>query len=97
MKDLQLLKGSSHREIRLLDTVAPDWTQIAIAIGLESQFIRDLLKMTNESRACQHLFMNWLDGKYPNVLPPTWASLHQALLDADFPSLADVLQAVLSE
>ena len=98
IRDLQLLQECGGTCVRILDSVAPDWEEIAVAIGLG---ITDINRIAREhssdvGRACLQVFGHWLSDYESLGLPlPTWRALLEVLLRAEFNSLADQIQTLL--
>ena len=102
LKNMQVFHGRHCRSIRILDTVAPDWEKIAMAIGFNASHINAIAREhpNDVEQACLQVFVCWLtDDCSPDLkrpLPkPTWRALHGVLLDAGLNHFAQELGEVL--
>lgn len=97
-----MLQGCDGRSIRVLDTVAPDWERIAIAIGLGVNQIGAIAREhpNDVHLACLQVFGYWLTDECtpdpkPTLPRPTWRALHEVLLHAEFNCLAQEIEELL--
>ena len=97
MKHLQVLKGRGGRKVRVIDSVASEWEELAIALGFEKcdtdSFNRDYSQ--NAKGACRTVLRMWLNGESDLDQPITWTTLIQCLIDAGFASVAEDLEEIL--
>ena len=74
LHELQLLEGVDGRKVRVVERVAPDWKDLAIALGFDQSRIKTIEKDYRGSmeEACQEMFMRWLAGEHDLAQPCTW-------------------------
>ena len=62
LHELQLLKFSDGSELRIIDTVAPKWKQVAIALGFDGPKIETIEMSAHYQTedACLKMFIDWL-------------------------------------
>ena len=97
--ELLLLKGVDGREFGVINTVAPDWKDLAIALGFDQATIK---KIEGDSRgsveeACARMFSNWLHKGGPDLAPRTWDALIKCLRQAALIDVADRLKIFLMD
>ena len=93
-----MLEGVGGRKVRVIERVAPDWKDLAIALGFDQSRIKTIGKDYRGSmeEACQEMFMRWLDGEH-DLQPCTWDTLIKCLRRAAFGSVADSLREILKQ
>ena len=80
--------------LRLIESVAPDWEELAIALEFEQHIIRTIKKDNRETEAaCRAMLFQWLERK--GHQPNTWRTLITALKDIQLASIADTLEQIL--
>ena len=96
LEELELLQGREGQELRILDTVAADWDQVAIQIGFKPSQVRILERdHANDSRrACWKVFSEWL-YRGQDLLPPTWNSLYDVLVNVDYEYAAHQMRGIV--
>ena len=98
LQELQALSSESGRsDIRVIDTVAARWEDLAIALGFEAVIERIRRDYVQDARgACRHVLTEWLaerdEGSSNLRGPVTWATLIDCLIDAGFAGLAEELK-----
>ena len=99
LHELQLLKGVDGGKVRVIERVAPNWKDLAIALGFDQSRIKTIEKDYRGSmeEACQEMFMRWLDGEHDLAQPCTWDTLIKCLSRAVFRDLAIKLRAILNQ
>ena len=98
LHELQLLEGVDGRKVRVIEGVAPDWKDLAIALGFDKSRIKTIKKDYRVSmEACQEMFMRWLDGEHDLAQPCTWDTLINCLSNASFVDVACSLRATLKQ
>ena len=99
LHELQLLEGVDGRKVRVIERVAPDWKDLAIALGFDQSRIKTIERDYRGSReeACQEMFMRWLDGEHDLAQPCTWDTLIKRLRRAAFGDVANSLRAILKQ
>ena len=99
LHELQLLEGVDGRKVRVVERVASDWKDLAIALGFDQSRIMIIEEdcRGRVERASQEMFMRWLDGEHDLVQPCTWDTLIKCLRRAAFGSVADNLSAILKQ
>ena len=96
LRQLQLLEGRGGRKVRVRDSVAPYWKELAIALGFDGPRIEviDQKSHRNPEEACREVFIRWLDGDY-DLKPVTWDSLIRCLIHAGLVDVADLLKEIV--
>jgi hypothetical protein len=89
LRELQLLKFPDGKELRIIDTVAPKWKEVAIALDFEGPKIEaiEMGAHYQPKDACLKMFMDWL-SRGRNL---TWDRLIQSLKVANLTETADLL------
>lgn len=93
LSELQLLKFSDGNELRIMDTVAPKWKQVAIALDFDGPRIEaiEMGARYMPGDACLKMFIDWLSrGR-----DLTWDSLIEALKAANLTETADLLSSTI--
>ena len=91
-KQLQRLKGSSGAVVKIIDTAAPKWEEVAIGLEYRGHMIKNFEKAARDQsvKACRSMLLEWLDGHEHLRWPVTWATLIEVLKDhADLGMLAE--------
>ena len=83
----------------MIEGVAPDWKDLAIALGFDHSRIMIIEEdcRGRVERASQEMFMRWLDGEYDLVQPCTWDTLIKCLRRAAFFNVHNTLRAILKQ
>ena len=99
LRELQLLEGVDGRKVRVIETVAPYWTKLAVELGFDQSRIMILEKDYRDSteEACRAMFMRWLDGRHDLAQPCTWDTLIKCLRRAGFSDVANSLRTILRQ
>ena len=94
LRDLQLLEGADGRRIRVIERVAPNWKDLAIAIGFDQSRIMIIDQDCRGSveEACRAMFMRWLDEELR-----TWDMLIKCLRRAALVDVANSLKTILRQ
>ena len=90
LDELEQLMSHGGRVIKIIDSVASEWEQVAKSLCLDEATI-DKIKGDNlhQSRdACLQMFKMWLDGSGGHCVPVTWSGLVQSLKDAGLVDVA---------
>ena len=89
LQQLQRINGRDYKVIRIMNTVAPEWEELAICMGFEAHVINTIRtdNLQNSKGATRQLFMTWLEGK-----ARSWEGLVEHLDDAGFSVIASDLQ-----
>ena len=91
MQQLQNIKIADNKDIRIMDSVSPDWEDVAICMGFEAHIINTIKRDNLDSKgATRQLFMKWLEGKHCEQ--HSWEKLSHCLEDAGFSVIALDLQ-----
>ena len=79
--------------------MAPDWKDLAIALGFDQSRIMIIEEdyRGRVERACQEMFMRWLDGEHDLAQPCTWDTLIKCLRRAGFSNVANGLRTILRQ
>ena len=93
LSELQLLNFPDGKELRIIDTVAPKWKQVAIALDFDGPKIEaiDMGARYMPGEACLKMFIDWLSRG--RVL--SWDSLIQSLKAANLTEIADLLSSTI--
>ena len=99
LHELQLLEGVDGRKVRVIERVAPDWKDLAIALDFDQYRIKTMEKDYRASmeEACQEMFMRWLAGGHDLAQPCTWDTLIKCLRRAGFMDVANSLRTILRQ
>ena len=93
LNELQFLKFPDGNALRIIDTVAPKWKQVAIALGFDGPKIKaiEMGAHYQPGDACLKMFIDWLSrGR-----ALTWDSLIQSLRAANLTETADLLSSTI--
>ena len=96
MRELQLLNLPNGTEFRIMKEVAPEWGEVAIALGFDGARIKTLKMGAHyqPKEACREMFIEWLDGGR-DLQPPTWNVLIQSLRAANLTEIANLLSRTI--
>ena len=83
--------------VRILDTIAAQWEDVAIALDFEGSVIETVRQDTHHQSvpACRTIFQKWLAGG--GCQPANWSRLIQALTDARLIDLAEQIKNIVRE
>ena len=92
IQQLQEIQGRDGKTVRIMDTVASEWEEIAIAMGFPAHELKTIRRdnLRDAKRATLHIFTQWLGGDY--CTPVSWGSLVDCLDQAGFSNVALDLQ-----
>jgi hypothetical protein len=96
LRELQLLRFPNGNEVRIIERVAPEWDEVAVALGFNGAKIKTI-KMGayyQPGKACLEMFIDWLNGGH-DLEPPTWDALIQSLNAANIIDLANLLSTTI--
>ena len=95
LHQLQALTTPAGRRVKVKDEVAHEWQEVAVALHFDGGEIEAIRQSTynQSSDACRVLFSQWLQGGHRK--PVSWETLVQALTDAGFIYLAQLLRDTL--
>ena len=103
MKHVLWLKcdsGESLREVRIVDTVAAEWEELAMALGFDGHiinFVKKDFSQDSKGATCKILRM-WLDGDYNDLKGPiSWSTLLQCLTDIGYSTICEEIQEIFEE
>ena len=99
LRELQLLEGVDGKKVRVIERVAPDWKDLAIALGFDQSRIKTIEKNYRGSmeEACTEMFMRWLAGEHDLAQPCTWDTLIKCLRRATFIDVANSPRTILRQ
>ena len=80
--------------MKLIDTVADEWTKLASALGFDVATCETLAAGKAPDIACKDMFTYWLRGGQ-NLRPATWDWLIKSLEDSGFTELANEIKKVV--
>lgn len=90
--------SSDSKTIRVIDSVAAKWEELAIALGFNASMIDRLRRdYTSDCKeACTQMLITWLTMEHCDESKPvSWSTLIDCLIDAEFSSLAVELKEML--
>ena len=95
---LYTLKSRRGKTLHVIQSAAPSWRKLALALHLSPPAVEsiEISSFYQTERACETSLCRWM-SEAPTGQPVCWATLLQALRDADLNSLATDLQLVLIE
>ena len=79
-----------------MEEVAPEWDEVAIALGFDGARIRTI-KMGayyQPAKACLEMFTDWIDGGH-DLKPPTWDVLIRSIRAAKLTEIAAFLNCTI--
>ena len=90
--ELQLLELSDGRMLRIMESVAPQWKKMAVALRFSVARIKSIEKGEHyqPDDASFEIFSRWLEGEH-DLKPPTWEVLSQCLKQASLLDIAEML------
>ena len=93
MQQLQQVQGR-EKTIRVIEGVAPEWEELAIAMGFEAHIITAIRRdnLRDAKAATRQILTRWLDGECTAGTAVSWESLVQYLDNAGFSGVAFDLQ-----
>ena len=96
LQQLEELTGCGSKTIRIINSVASKWEELAIALDFDAPAIdcirRDFSSDCRE--ACSQMLQKWIKMEYNVCKPVTWTILIQCLQDAEFSTLAKDLNEI---
>lgn len=81
--------------VRVIDNVAPNWEDLAIALGFKHYTIKTVQRnhRSDAREACRQILSMWLEQAEENLARPvTWTTLIQCLVNAELSCLAEELK-----
>ena len=92
--ELQMLEFSDGKKLRIMKAVAPQWKQMAVALGFSAARIKSIeSEHYRPDDASFKIFSCWLEGEH-NLKPPTWDVLIRCLKQANLLDLAEMLSNI---
>ena len=93
--ELQMLEFCDGQKLRIMERVAPQWKQMAIAFGFSVARIKSIEKGEHyqPDDASFEIFSCWLEGEH-DLKPPTWDVLIQCLKQASLLNIAEKLSNI---
>ena len=88
IQQLHELQGKDGKSIRIIDTVAPEWEELAMAMGFPAHVISTIWRnnIRDAKGATLQILTLWLEGK--SSVPVSWESLVDCLYQADFSTVS---------
>jgi len=88
---MKMLKLPGGRQVKIVETIAYRWQDVALALYFEGSVIASIKESTfsNVEEGCRRMLDRWLEGGCHE--PVTWKRLVEALQDAGFRKLAESL------
>ena len=93
--ELQMLEFCDGQKLRIMERVAPQWKQMAIAFGFSVARIKSIEKGEHyqPDDASFEIFSCWLEGEH-DLKPPTWDVLIQCLKLANLLDITEMLSNI---
>ena len=98
MGELQLLHGKEDRKLRIVDTIASKWEELAIALGFDENVIAYVSKdYAHDSKgATLKILGMWLGEEYDDLKGPiSWSTLLECLIEIGFSTISDEVREVI--
>ena len=88
IQQLHELQGKDGKTMRIIDTVAPEWEELAMAMGFPAHVIGTIRRnnLRDAKGATLQILTLWLEGK--SSVPVSWESLVDCLYQADFSTVS---------
>ena len=92
IQQLHELQGKDSKAIKIIDTVAPEWEELAMAMGFPAYVISTIRRnnLRNAKGATLQILTLWLEGK--SSVPVSWESLVGCLHQAEFSNVSFDIQ-----
>ena len=86
---LQMLKLPGGKQVKIVETIAYRWQEVALALHFEGSVIASIKESTfsNVEEGCRRMLDRWLEGGCHDE-PVTWERLVEALQETRFRKLA---------
>ena len=98
LRDLLCLSGEDEKEVRVIESVTPNWKSVALALGYNHYRIDTIAQDTKTTTdACLTMFKRWLNGEHDLAEPRSWGTLIKCLSRAGFVDVATKLKKTLSQ
>ena len=99
LRDLLCLSGEDEKEVRVIESVTPNWKSVALALGYNQYRIdtieQDCMRLSRD--ACLTMFKRWLNGEHDLAEPRSWGTLIKCLNRAGFVDVATKLKKTLGQ
>lgn len=91
------LKNWRGKKIKVIETAALKWKQLALALNIRHTKVRitERSSMINPEEACSYMLEHWMDSSTRE--PVNWKTLIEALKEAEFITLAKDVELALVE
>ena len=88
LQQLQQLQGKDNKTVRVIDTVAHEWEELAIAMGFQAHVIATIRRenIRDVKEATRQILTLWLEGECSE--PVSWGTLVESLHTAGFSNVA---------
>ena len=88
---MKMLKFPGEKRVKIVETIAYRWQDVALALHFEGSVIASIKESTfsNVEEGCRRMLDRWLEGGCREAV--TWKRLVEALQDAGFIELAESL------
>ena len=102
LSDLWTLQGSGGKKVKIIETIASKWEQLAMALGFDGHTIDNVKRdFERDCEGASHkILRKWLEetDSYDNLkLPVSWSTLIQCLRDIEYSSLCDDIQMIIDQ
>ena len=94
LHQLYLLKPGDGSEVKIIETVADQWTKLARVLGFDPATCESLATNRASNIACKEMFTCWLKVEQ-HLRPVTWDWLIRSLEKSSFTKLANNVKKVL--
>ena len=93
-----MLKGKGEKKLRIIDAVASEWEELAIALGFDGNVINYVKKdyIHDSKGACSKILRLWLENEDEHLKGPiSWSILLQCLDDIEYSSLSNEIRSII--
>ena len=98
LRDLLYLSGEDEKEVRVVESVTPNWNSVATALGYNQSRIDTIAQDSKTTTdACLTMFKRWLNGEHDLAEPRSWGTLIKCLNRAGFVDVATKLKKTLGQ
>ena len=90
---LELFEIHGGRKIKVIESIADQWRELAKALGFETHAIDHMANTypSDYGASCE-MFSRWLGAEENLALPASWTTLIQCLIDAGLVELAEIIK-----
>lgn len=95
-----MLKGKGEKKVRIIDTIASEWEELAIALGFDGNVINYVKKdYVHDSKGASSKILGlWLENEDEQLKGPiSWSTLLQCLDDIGYSSLSNDIHNIIEK